>query len=167
MNIIITYKTTDIEKIKEIQKTPIYKDVLKSFIHITSYLKYHNTKLIFLVDVNEVNASSDPKNDIIYFYDVILKLDFNSEDIYALLGHEFGHIYLHKNYYISPYEKGTREYNWDIEFNADRICVNILKDLNMNPNALKNLHQKVLKYYTLKDIADNEHPALQERIERL
>ena len=166
MNKIYFTNTNEMNKITKIYQLESFNDLYKILVLMNQTLEY-KVDIIIRLDSLDINCSINLKKDIIFFNDLIFKLNFNKEDISAFLGHEFGHLYFYKNYYISPYEKGTREYNWDIEFNADRICVNILKDLNMNPNALKNLHQKVLKYYTLKDIADNEHPTLQERIERL
>ena len=166
MNKIYFSNTTKLNQIVELYKTQSFNDLQKILILINDCLEY-NIDVIVRLNSLDVNCSINLNKEIIFFNDLIFKLDFNKEDISAFLGHEFGHLYLHKTSYTSLYNKGSREYNWDIEFNADRICVKILKDLNMNPNALKNLHQKVLKCYTLKDIADDNHPTLQERIDRL
>lgn len=166
MNRIYFSNIITMDKLVEIYQSPLYNDLCNILELMNKHLDY-KVDIIIRLNAFDINCSMNVIKQILFFDDLILKLNFNKEDISAYLGHEFGHLYLHKNSYSSIYIKGTKEYNWDIEFNADKICVNILKGIHMNPNALKNLHQKVLKFYTLKDIADNNHPTLKERIDRL
>ena len=161
----------------------LFAKKLKKFIKILSIfnkfnelLKY-NARIRFNINTDDINCQLITKirnkiiinKPFIIINDIIVlnkNLKFNYNDISALIGHEFGHLYHRKNYSndlpIWPHNK-----MWDDEFYADMYCTQFLQHLNIDKFALLRLHQKMLKYRYDDDTETLNHPSMSHRIEML